>query len=382
MAFRSFERREAMGDGRPYDVLKVVVVYIKVEAALFVTVDETARKPITLRAEGETAKIFNVGQMFDRVATGKVVFEPAHRDNRKCHAEHVCNRAGPRPTAVDKRFSRERRTALQRDALCAAPGDFGGHYFILDIDGAQLHRLTSETPQQSVGIAPPIVRRMRAGAEVFNVDRRETVLEFARRQQIDVCSIVALDFDVSLKQRDPFRGHQEQVSALHPVHRRGTAASRHRFLEIPDEINAVERHGNVLWRGELHPAATGRAQRRRELVSRVRFDYRDAHRWRLQEEVIGDAGPENAASYDDNVEFLRLQIRHGYLPRIDPKKSENQARERVPKTRTSARAAPLMTTSCGRTRGMRTCQSLGHRGFPRDEQVDVERPYWRPSNRL
>ena len=60
----------------------------------------------------------------------------------------------------------------------------GLHDAILHIDRTQLDRFPAKAPQQSVRIAPPVVRGVRSRTQIVDIHRRKLVLELLRREQI------------------------------------------------------------------------------------------------------------------------------------------------------------------------------------------------------
>ncbi len=221
------------------------------------------------------------------------------------HSEHRRDFSGPRARGVDEGVGRDALPAGENDGAHFRGFHVGSDDAILDVHRTELRCLAPEAPEQAVGIAPAVVRRVRAGAQVVDTHRREPGRELAGRQKIDRATMIALPAHVALELRGVLGRHDEQVAAFHPVHRRGSAVGRHRLLESLDEAQAEERHLDVFGAGELHAAAAGRAQRRGELVGGIGLDDADRQRWRFREQEVGGGAADDATADDRNVEPRR-----------------------------------------------------------------------------
>ena len=61
--------------------------------------------------------------------------------------------------------------------LCSQrPAYLGSHDAILHIDRTQLDRFAAKAPQQSVRIAPPVVRGVRSRTQIVDIHRRRIVI--------------------------------------------------------------------------------------------------------------------------------------------------------------------------------------------------------------
>jgi hypothetical protein len=87
---------------------------------------------------------------------------------------------------------------------------------------------------------------------------------------------------------DGIGSDDQQIAAGAPFDVRGLAIDGQRIVSARDERNAEVRHGDVLGTGELPPGATGRPQRRCELVRAVALDDGDARGRRENFQEIRD----------------------------------------------------------------------------------------------
>jgi hypothetical protein len=158
------------------------------------------------------------------------------------------------------------------------------------IDRTQLDRFPAKAPQQSVRIAPPVVRGVRSRTQIVDIHRRKFALEFLRREQIDHATFRALPAHIALEVGNVVRRDDKKIAAFDPIHRRRTTIGRHRLLERLDEADAVERHRDVFRAGELHAAAAGRAKSGGEFVGGVGLDDAEGEGWEFLQEEVGGGG--------------------------------------------------------------------------------------------
>src|SRR5450755_578847 len=196
------------------------------------------------------------------------------------------------------------------------PAYLGSHDAILRIDRTQLDRLAAKAPQQSVRIAPSVVRGVRSRTQIVDIHRRKPGFELLRREQIDRATFSALPLHIALEVGNVVRRDDEEIAAFDPIHRRRTAIGRHRLLERLDETDAVERHRDVFRAGELDAAAAGGAKGGGEFVGGVGLDYADRQSWGFFQEEVDGGGPHDATADDGNVEGAPGLLTH--LGKLDP----------------------------------------------------------------
>src|SRR6266550_9188973 len=129
----------------------------------------------------------------------------------------------------------------------------------------------------------------------------------------------ALLLVVGFEHRHARRRHDEQIPALDPADWRVPLANGHRRFEAPNEFDAPLRHLDVFGTGEQHARTTRCAQRRGELVRRIRLDDANISTVRARFHEIGGAATHNAATDDDDVVAMMQRVLGWQGPRTTGK---------------------------------------------------------------
>jgi hypothetical protein len=106
-------------------------------------------------------------------------------------------------------IGRNALSARQHDGSSQRLLHLGSHDAILHIDRTQLDRFPAKAPQQSVRIAPAVVRGVRSRAEIVDIHRRKLGSQLLRSEQIDHTAFSPLPAHIPLEVRNVVRRDDE-----------------------------------------------------------------------------------------------------------------------------------------------------------------------------
>ena len=231
------------------------------------------------------------------------MLKAAQRFDGQGHADYGADLLRPCAGGVDKTAGRQARArGKAHGAHCRGVRADSGD-LVLDVFHAERARLAPETLQQTVGVAPTVLKRMHARGKVVDGHGREARFKAGLIEPVGPHACGELKLVVLAQHALGVLWHDEQIAALVPVDVGRFAVDGHMFGEVLDKGNAEIGHGNILRTGELPPCAARGPWRRGELVSRIRFD--DRHRASGGEDFqeVGDARARCRTADDDDIVF-------------------------------------------------------------------------------